>query len=157
MLTLVPGPIGARTACSSCVKPIDLPLISRNHAVWLQIRSTSNSQPCEGSRTKPPNVLLSPELAAGISWVERGIVRQRVGDVKTIYSGRTMAIDAEMIRVLRAWKTNHPVLGQDGLDLCQPGKTWAGTFLLGCWQAPLKASIRRRRQRGSQQSHSAML
>ena len=25
-----------------------------NHAVWLQIRSTNNSQPCEGSRTKPP-------------------------------------------------------------------------------------------------------
>jgi integrase len=36
--------------------------------------------------------------------VERGIVRQRVGDVKTIYSGRTMSIDAEMLAVLKAWK-----------------------------------------------------
>ena len=36
--------------------------------------------------------------------IERGIVRQRVGDVKTIYSGRTMAMDEEMVRVLRAWK-----------------------------------------------------
>lgn len=36
--------------------------------------------------------------------VERGIVRQRVGDVKTVYSGRAMCIDAEMLAVLRAWK-----------------------------------------------------
>jgi integrase len=36
--------------------------------------------------------------------VERSIVRQRVGDVKTIYSGRVMSIDAEMLAVLKAWK-----------------------------------------------------
>jgi integrase len=36
--------------------------------------------------------------------VERGIVRQRVGDVKTIYSGRMMSIDAEMLTVLKAWR-----------------------------------------------------
>jgi integrase len=36
--------------------------------------------------------------------VERSIVRQRVGDVKTIYSGRTMSIDSEMLAVLKAWK-----------------------------------------------------
>jgi len=36
--------------------------------------------------------------------VERGIVRQQVGEVKTIYSGRLMAIDAEMLEVLKAWK-----------------------------------------------------
>ena len=36
--------------------------------------------------------------------VERGIVRQRVGDVKTIYSGRMMSIDAEMLAVLKAWR-----------------------------------------------------
>ena len=36
--------------------------------------------------------------------VERGIVRQQVGEVKTIYSGRLMAVDAEMLQVLKAWK-----------------------------------------------------
>lgn len=36
--------------------------------------------------------------------VERGIVRQQVGEVKTIYSGRLMAVDAEMLEVLKAWK-----------------------------------------------------
>ncbi len=34
--------------------------------------------------------------------VERGIVRQTVGDVKTIYSGRTMAIDVQMLTVLQS-------------------------------------------------------
>jgi integrase len=36
--------------------------------------------------------------------VERAIVRMRVGDVKTIYSGKLMAIDAEMLTVLKAWR-----------------------------------------------------
>ena len=36
--------------------------------------------------------------------IERGIVRQRVDDVKTLYSGRRMAVDAEMLVVLKAWK-----------------------------------------------------
>jgi integrase len=36
--------------------------------------------------------------------VERGIVRQQVGELKTIYSGRLMAVDAEMLEVLKAWK-----------------------------------------------------
>ena len=36
--------------------------------------------------------------------VERDIVRQRVGDVKTIYSGRMMSIDAEMLAALKGWK-----------------------------------------------------
>ena len=36
--------------------------------------------------------------------VERGIVRQKVDDVKTIYSGRTMSIDAEMLAVFKNWK-----------------------------------------------------
>ena len=36
--------------------------------------------------------------------VERGIVRQQVGEVKTIDSGRLMAIDAEMLEVFKAWK-----------------------------------------------------
>ncbi len=36
--------------------------------------------------------------------VERGIVRQVVGDVKTEYSGRTMAIDPAMLAILQAWR-----------------------------------------------------
>ena len=36
--------------------------------------------------------------------IERGIVKHRVDDVKTIYSQRKMSIDAEMMEVLKAWK-----------------------------------------------------
>jgi integrase len=36
--------------------------------------------------------------------VERGIVRQRVGDTKTTYSNRPHVIDAEMLEVLKRWK-----------------------------------------------------
>jgi integrase len=36
--------------------------------------------------------------------VERSAVRQRVDDTKTIYSNRPLAIDAEMLEVLKAWK-----------------------------------------------------
>ncbi len=36
--------------------------------------------------------------------VERGIVRQKVDDVKTIYSGRMMSIDGEMLAVLKSWR-----------------------------------------------------
>ena len=36
--------------------------------------------------------------------VERGIVRQVVGDTKTAYSNRPLVIDAEMLEVLKGWK-----------------------------------------------------
>jgi len=36
--------------------------------------------------------------------VQRGIVRQRVGDLKTIYSARTMVIDMEMLAILQTWR-----------------------------------------------------
>ncbi len=36
--------------------------------------------------------------------VERGIVRQKVDDVKTIYSGRMMSIDADMLALLKSWR-----------------------------------------------------
>ena len=36
--------------------------------------------------------------------VERGIVCQEVGDCKTEYSGRTMAIDPAMLAVLKSWR-----------------------------------------------------
>jgi integrase len=36
--------------------------------------------------------------------VERAIVRQKVDDVKTIYSGKLMHVDADMLAVLKAWR-----------------------------------------------------
>jgi len=36
--------------------------------------------------------------------IERGIVRQRVDDVKTIYSQRSMSIDLRMLEVLKTWR-----------------------------------------------------
>jgi integrase len=36
--------------------------------------------------------------------VQRGIVRQRVGDTKTEYSNRPLTIDAGMLEVFKAWK-----------------------------------------------------
>ena len=36
--------------------------------------------------------------------VQRAIVHQRVDDVKTIYSGKKMSIDAEILEVLKAWR-----------------------------------------------------
>lgn len=36
--------------------------------------------------------------------VQRGIVRQRVGDVKTAYSQRMMSIDPDMLEELKLWK-----------------------------------------------------
>jgi integrase len=45
-----------------------------------------------------------------INWLEgklsiqRSIVRQRVGDVKTAYSKKTMPIDSEMLKVLETWR-----------------------------------------------------
>ena len=36
--------------------------------------------------------------------VERAIVRQRVDDVKTVYSGRLMSIDKVMLEVLKTWR-----------------------------------------------------
>ena len=36
--------------------------------------------------------------------IQRSIVRQRVGDVKTAYSKKTMPIDSEMLQVLESWR-----------------------------------------------------
>lgn len=36
--------------------------------------------------------------------VERAIVRGRVGDTKTIYSGKLMSIDSDMLEALKAWR-----------------------------------------------------
>lgn len=44
--------------------------------------------------------------------IQRGIVRQRVDDVKTVYSDRKMSIDAEMLEVLKLWKADHSILSR---------------------------------------------
>ena len=45
--------------------------------------------------------------------IERGIVRQRVDDVKTVYSHKQMSIDPELLEILKAWKqASH--FSQDG-------------------------------------------
>jgi len=36
--------------------------------------------------------------------VERAIVRQRVDDVKTVHSQKTIAVDRDMLQVLKTWK-----------------------------------------------------
>src|SRR5262249_34757022 len=44
--------------------------------------------------------------------VERGIVRQHVGDVKTEHSRRHMSIDRELLEVLKVWKQATPFPAQ---------------------------------------------
>jgi integrase len=54
--------------------------------------------------------------------VERGIVRQKVDDVKTIYSGRMMSIDAEMLAVLTAWRQQTEFAGDSDWIFASPVK-----------------------------------
>jgi hypothetical protein len=51
--------------------------------------------------------------------VERGIVRQVVGDVKTEYSERAMSIDPAMLVVLKNLAAGNAVLCRRRLGLCQ--------------------------------------
>ena len=45
--------------------------------------------------------------------IERGIVRQHIGAVKTSYSDRQMGIDSELLDVLKAW-TQHSQFREQG-------------------------------------------
>ena len=54
--------------------------------------------------------------------VERGIVRQVVGDVKTEYSGRAMAIDSEMLTLLKAWRQQSQFAGNSDWIFASPSK-----------------------------------
>jgi len=54
--------------------------------------------------------------------VERGIVRQQVDDVKTVYSGRQMSIDDDMLAVLMSWKQNTQFPAQDDWMFASPLK-----------------------------------
>ena len=54
--------------------------------------------------------------------VERGIVRQQVDDVKTIYSGRLMSIDAAMLEVLKTWRQNTQFSSDEDWTFASPAK-----------------------------------
>lgn len=54
--------------------------------------------------------------------VERGIVRQTVDDVKTVYSERPMAIDKEMLEALKVWKLTTQFSGDDDWIFASPSK-----------------------------------
>jgi integrase len=53
---------------------------------------------------------------------ERGIVKQRVGDLKTIYSGRKMSIDASMLAVLTAWRQATQFSGDEDWVFASPAR-----------------------------------
>ena len=54
--------------------------------------------------------------------VERGIVRQKVDDVKTIYSGRSMSIDADMLAVLKSWRQQTEFAADSDWIFASPAK-----------------------------------
>src|ERR1700730_15450465 len=74
--------------------------------------------------------------------VERGIVRQQVGEVKTIYSGRLMAVDAEMLEVLKAWKQTTQFSADEDWIFASPVQLgalpWSYPWL---WRVFQKASV----------------
>jgi integrase len=54
--------------------------------------------------------------------IERGIVKQRVDDLKAIYSGRKMSIDASMLAVLRAWRQATQFSGDEDWVFASPAR-----------------------------------
>lgn len=54
--------------------------------------------------------------------VERGIVRQRVGDVKTAGSQGSLSIDNEVLEVLKLWKQQTQFSAQDDWMFASPAK-----------------------------------
>jgi integrase len=52
--------------------------------------------------------------------IRRGIVRQRVGDTKTAYSERPLAIAAELLAVLKAWRQVTQFSGADDWVFASP-------------------------------------
>lgn len=54
--------------------------------------------------------------------VERAIVRQRVGDVKTVYSGRLMSIDSGMLKLLKSWRQTTEFSGDNDWVFASPVK-----------------------------------
>jgi integrase len=54
--------------------------------------------------------------------VERAIVRQQVDDVKTIYSGKLMSIDAQMLKVLKGWRQNTRFASEEDWMFASPAQ-----------------------------------
>jgi integrase len=54
--------------------------------------------------------------------IERGIVRQMVDDVKTIYSGRAMSIDADMLAVFKNWRQQTQFAADSDWIFASPAK-----------------------------------
>ena len=54
--------------------------------------------------------------------IERGIVRQHVDDVKTIYSDRQMNIDSELLEVLKSWKQRSQFAGDGDWVIASPAQ-----------------------------------
>jgi integrase len=52
--------------------------------------------------------------------IERGIVRQHVDDVKTIYSQKQMSIDHELLAILKAWKQTSQFSAEDDWLFASP-------------------------------------
>jgi integrase len=84
----------------------------REHHLLASIRRVFGAaqNPLLAQPQKGLNVVIHPPLQISVDWlnaglsVERGIVRQRVENVKTIYSGRKMSIGPEMLTVLKTWR-----------------------------------------------------
>jgi len=73
--------------------------------------------------------------------VERGIVHQRVDDVKTPESQRTMHIDAEMLDVLKTWKQLTQFADNEDWMFASPVQIGCLPFsYAGVWQALRKAA-----------------
>ena len=54
--------------------------------------------------------------------IERAIVHQRVDAVKTVYSGKLMPVDAEMLEVLKSWRQKTEFAGTDDWVFASPAK-----------------------------------
>lgn len=74
--------------------------------------------------------------------VERGIVRQRVDDTKTIYSKRLMSIDAEMLDTLKLWKRATQFSTNEDWIFASPAKLGRQPWSFDTvWRSFLKAGM----------------
>ena len=64
--------------------------------------------------------------------IRRGIVRNRIDEVKTVNSDRKMSLDAAMLGILKTVEGNVPVPSRWGLDLCLPGAAWRIAVVWWC-------------------------
>ena len=81
--------------------------------------------------------------------IERGIVRQHVDDVKTIYSDRQMNIDSELLEVLKSWKQRSQFAGDGDWVIASPAQLgrlpWSYPHV---WRKFPDAALSRHREAG---------